>query len=81
MLLVVVTADKGLCGAFNANIIRAAQRFLADRPERRRSSSTLVGRKGRDFFRRRAVKIRSEHVGLFSGTLRYADRARDRRTS
>jgi F-type H+-transporting ATPase subunit gamma len=71
VLLVVVTGDKGLCGAFNSNIIRAAMRFVADRPEGT-AELALVGRKGRDFFRRRAFKIRSERVGLFSGTLRYA---------
>jgi F-type H+-transporting ATPase subunit gamma len=68
-LLVVVTADKGLCGAFNANIIRTARRFLEERMSRELSLN-LVGRKGRDFFRRREVKVRSEHVGVFSA-LRY----------
>jgi F-type H+-transporting ATPase subunit gamma len=69
-LLVVVTADKGLCGAFNANIIRSATRFLAER-DRGSVELALVGRKGRDFFRRRAIAIRSEQVGVFSA-LRYA---------
>jgi len=65
VLLVVVTADKGLCGAFNANIIRTAVRFLEDRgaPEQ---ALDLIGRKGRDFFKRRQYKVRSEHVGIFS---------------
>jgi F-type H+-transporting ATPase subunit gamma len=69
-LLVVVTADKGLCGGFNANIIRAASRFI----EQRRAGELelgLVGRKGRDYFRRRAFKVRAEHVGIFQ-TLEYA---------
>lgn len=69
VLAVVITADKGLCGAFNANIIRTVSRFLAERPEVDVSFS-LVGRKGRDFFRRRQVKVRSEHVGVFQA-LRY----------
>ena len=64
VLAVVITADKGLCGAFNANIIRTVTRFLAERPETDVQFS-LVGRKGRDFFRRREVKVRSEHVGVF----------------
>src|SRR5512139_1928195 len=64
MLLVVITADKGLCGAFNANIIRTATRFLADRGDAG-VELALVGRKGRDFFRRRAVAVRSERVGVF----------------
>ncbi len=69
VLAVVITADKGLCGAFNANIIRTVSRFLAERPEVDVSFS-LIGRKGRDFFRRRQVKVRSEHVGVFQA-LRY----------
>jgi len=69
-LLVVVTADKGLCGAFNANIIRTASRFLADRAGHEDELS-LVGRKGRDFFRRRAVAVRVERVGVFQA-LRYS---------
>jgi F-type H+-transporting ATPase subunit gamma len=69
VLLVVITADKGLCGAFNANIIRTATRFLADRKEGD-VELALVGRKSRDFFRRRAVKVRSERVGAFQA-LRY----------
>jgi F-type H+-transporting ATPase subunit gamma len=66
ILLVVVTADKGLCGGFNANITRAATRFLdeAERGERKLELD-VVGRKGRDYFRRRRFRIRSEHVGLF----------------
>jgi F-type H+-transporting ATPase subunit gamma len=64
VLAVVITADKGLCGAFNANIIRTVSRFLAERPTVDVSFS-FVGRKGRDFFRRRQVKIRSEHVGVY----------------
>jgi F-type H+-transporting ATPase subunit gamma len=69
VLLVVITADKGLCGAFNANIIRTAARFLADRGKGD-VTLALVGRKARDFFRRRAVKVRSERVGVFQA-LRY----------
>ena len=67
----VITGDKGLCGAFNANIIRAASRFIADRGDGA-TELALVGRKGRDFFRRRAFKVRTERAGLFSGTLRYS---------
>ena len=66
VLLIVITADKGLCGGFNANIIRAAARFLEAQPRgERRLELDLVGRKGRDFFRRRRYRVRSEHIGLF----------------
>jgi F-type H+-transporting ATPase subunit gamma len=66
VLLIVITSDKGLCGGFNANIIRAAARFLEAQPRgERRLELDLVGRKGRDFFRRRRYRVRSEHIGLF----------------
>jgi F-type H+-transporting ATPase subunit gamma len=69
VLLVVVTADKGLCGGFNANIIRVASRFLEDRAGRDLAVDA-VGRRGRDHFKRRPIRIRSEHVGVFQA-LRY----------
>jgi F-type H+-transporting ATPase subunit gamma len=66
VVLVVVTADKGLAGGFNSNIIRAATRFLAsDVVAGKQVVLEVVGRKGRDFFRRRAVPIRAEEIGLF----------------
>jgi len=65
-LLVVVTADKGLCGGFNANILRAGARFLQEQKEKGREVGVeVVGRKGRDFFRRRPWTVRGEHVGVF----------------
>src|SRR5262245_24480447 len=69
-LLVVVTADKGLCGGFNANIIRAATRFLEER-QAAELQLELVGRKGRDFFKRRVWQVRAEHLGVFQA-LKYA---------
>ena len=65
ILLVVVTADRGLCGAFNANLIRAAHAYLAERRDLQVSLIT-VGKKGRDFFRRQPFKILAEHVNFFS---------------
>jgi F-type H+-transporting ATPase subunit gamma len=65
ILLVIVTADRGLCGAFNSNINRTAQNFLREHREQTVELVT-VGRKGRDFFRRRAVPIKSEFVNIFS---------------
>ena len=62
-LLVLVTADKGLAGAFNANLIKAAQAFMRER-EGRSFEILAVGRKGRDFFRRRGAHIAGEYVGL-----------------
>jgi F-type H+-transporting ATPase subunit gamma len=63
-LLVVITADKGLCGGFNANIVRAAARFI-ERHSAADLRLVLVGRKGRDAFRRQRHAIQSEHVGIF----------------
>ena len=65
ILLLVVTADKGLAGGFNANIIRAAVRFLEEK-KGRDLRLDLVGKKGRDFFRRRQYAIRHEHLGVFN---------------
>ena len=53
-LLVLVTADKGLCGGFNTNLIKAAQAFIRDNPGKQ-IEILAVGRKGRDFFRRTAA--------------------------
>ena len=53
-LVVLVTADKGLCGAFNTNLIKAAQVFLKQNTGKTIELLT-VGRKGRDFFRRRGT--------------------------
>ena len=69
VLLVVITADKGLCGAFNANIIRTAARFVAERGVGKVELG-IVGRKGRDAFKRRGLKVRTERVGV--QVLRYA---------
>jgi len=65
VLLVLVTGDKGLCGAFNTNLIRAAQSHLEEHRDRK-VSMIAVGRKGRDFFRRRPVEMISELVNIFS---------------
>ena len=62
-LLVLVTADKGLAGAFNANLIKAAQAFMRENPDKT-VELLAVGRKGRDFFRRRGVQIVGEYVSL-----------------
>jgi F-type H+-transporting ATPase subunit gamma len=63
-LLVLVTADRGLCGGFNTNLIRAAHNYL-DEHRDRDISIIAVGRKGRDYFVRRPVKIIAEHINIF----------------
>jgi F-type H+-transporting ATPase subunit gamma len=66
-LLIVITADRGLAGSFNANVIKEAARWITERPSDRDQAVALalVGRKGRDFFLRRGFDVRYEEVGLF----------------
>jgi F-type H+-transporting ATPase subunit gamma len=72
-LVVFITADRGLCGAFNTNLIKAAQAFIKENAGK--SIEMLpIGRKGRDFFRRRAVTFLGEYVGLTGkGSIEYAE--------
>ena len=55
-LLIVITADRGLCGSFNSNVIKAAGQFIVNDAQGREVALGLVGRKGRDFFRRRGFR-------------------------
>jgi F-type H+-transporting ATPase subunit gamma len=72
-LVVLISADKGLAGAFNANVIKAAQAFLREN-EAKQTSMIAVGRKGRDFFKRRQIDLRDEYIGLTgSGQVVYQD--------
>jgi len=80
-LLIVVSGEKGLAGGFNANILKAAQRFL-DAKQGKNIDLMAIGRKGRDFFRRRyaavqrgpegerkragVIELVAEHVGVIS---------------
>ncbi len=73
ILLVLITADKGLAGAFNTNLIKGAQRFQTEHPGVE-VKFELIGRKGRDFFRKRAVLVAGDHVGL-GAKVRYEDTA------
>jgi F-type H+-transporting ATPase subunit gamma len=73
VLLVLITADKGLAGAFNSNLIKGALRFMAER-HGASFKLELAGRKGRDFFRKHGVIILGEHTGL-SVKPAYADMA------
>jgi F-type H+-transporting ATPase subunit gamma len=83
LLLMLVTGDRGLAGAFNSNIIKTAARFLEANPGKN-IDIECVGRKGRDFFRRRypagnpaearkaPVQITGEHIGILNH-LNFAD--------
>ncbi len=61
--LILITADRGLAGAFNANLIRAAQQFVTDH-DGQQVELELIGRKGRDFFTRREARISGELTGV-----------------
>jgi F-type H+-transporting ATPase subunit gamma len=63
VLLIVMTADKGMCGSFNANIIRAASNFIVDTPGAQITLG-VIGRRGRDYFARRRYPIRFEMVNF-----------------
>ena len=62
-LLVLITADKGLCGAFNTNLTKAAQAFIKDHPDKT-IELLPIGRKGRDFFRSRRATLVGEYLGV-----------------
>jgi F-type H+-transporting ATPase subunit gamma len=64
-LLIVVTADRGLCGSFNSNVIKASGQFITGDHGGRPVALELVGRKGRDFFRRRGFDVRYDAAGIF----------------
>ena len=66
IVLAVVTSDRGLCGAFNANILRTAAITLKEfESQGKQIEVAVIGRKGRDFFRRRTWKIRRDVVDIF----------------
>jgi F-type H+-transporting ATPase subunit gamma len=70
-LLFVITADRGLCGSFNTNVIKSGSTFITESRDREVALG-LVGRRGRDFFARRGFQVRYEQINLFA-TLKYAD--------
>ncbi len=71
--VLVVTSDRGLCGAFNANIMKAASRHIAElKKEGFEVTVSAVGRKARDYFKRRGVEMRKSWTGI-SGRISYAN--------
>jgi len=65
VLLFVITADRGLCGSFNTNVIKASGTFITD-TSGRQVALGLIGRRGRDFFARRGFEVIYEQVNLFA---------------
>ena len=62
-LVIVIGSDRGLCGSFNTNVVKALLQFVRDNPGRPVSLG-LVGRKSRDMLARRGLPVRFEHVNL-----------------
>lgn len=72
LALLLVTSDRGLCGSFNAGLSRAVYRFLNEhRGAYEEIALFVVGRKGRDFFRRREIPIRKEYLGVLGALSRH----------
>ena len=72
LALLLVTSDRGLCGSFNAGLSRAVYRFLNEHREAYEEITLfVVGRKGRDFFRRREIPIRKEYLGVLGSVSRH----------
>jgi len=70
-LLFVITADRGLCGSFNTNVIKSSSAFIVENRDREVALG-LIGRRGRDYFRRRGFEVRYEQVNLFAA-LKFED--------
>jgi F-type H+-transporting ATPase subunit gamma len=62
VVYVVITSDRGLCGGYNANLIRKTAGLIAETPQE--VKLVTVGRKGRDFFRRGKIEFLAEFVAL-----------------
>lgn len=64
--LVVFTSDRGLCGAYNMNLIQKAERFIHEQRNNARDVElSFIGRKARDFFRKRKLAIRREIINFY----------------
>jgi len=70
--LLVITADRGLAGAFNSNVIRTAQKFIQEKSGVE-VQLELIGRKGRDFFRKRHAHITGDYSTIFQKVVRFED--------
>jgi F-type H+-transporting ATPase subunit gamma len=70
ILIVAVTSNRGLCGAFNANIVKEAKRLLADKYYDQYMSGNVyflaIGKKGHDLLRKQGLKIASEYNALLN---------------
>ncbi|TAK54767.1 MAG: ATP synthase F1 subunit gamma [Bacteroidetes bacterium] len=71
VVLVVVTSDRGLCGSFNANLLKAAvqhiNKYYPEAHESGHLKLVCVGKKGFDYFNKRNYKVIARHTGIFAG--------------
>jgi F-type H+-transporting ATPase subunit gamma len=90
VLIVVITSNRGLCGAFNANVIKEARRIISDRYSEQFNKGNLklltIGKKGFDYFRKTSVKMLPEHNSLlndltFDNAVKVADQIMNSFTS
>ena len=80
--MIVLAGDKGLCGAFNSNIIRAAEHYAEEHLEGYDISVTAVGKKSQEYFARHKWEIKNEWMGIFRDMqLSHADEIADAATS
>jgi F-type H+-transporting ATPase subunit gamma len=70
--LLVITADRGLAGAFNSNVLRAGLKFIQEHKDTE-VQLELIGRKARDFFKKRSKTITGEYSTIFQKVVRYED--------
>jgi len=66
VLLIVITGDRGLCGSYNTGMLREAMHYVASNPGKE-FSVIAIGRKGRDFFRKRAMKVLKGYIDIHDG--------------
>ncbi len=66
--LILLTSDRGLCGGYNGNLIRAAEAFMRDHPSPGKVNLIVVGRRGADYFRRRNADIAERYLNILSST-------------
>jgi len=66
ILLLVFTSDRGLCGGYNANLIRAAEAFVRKQDGSKAIQMVLIGRKGADYFRRRKAEITDRYINILA---------------
>lgn len=69
--LLLISGDKGLCGAFNSNVFRAAESFLSKKAGAELDLA-LIGRRGRDYYKRTNRQVTGEWVDLFSKPIEFA---------